>query len=152
MTTLDPIAAAENREAAIALVTQGADPALLSRWIDVLHDVARSLPLFTTDDVRLRGADLGVPGFEEPRAFGAVLRAGKANGWITPSPLVRTSQRPQSHGANLRVWISTISDERVEVAVCRYCDGTGHDVQTVSDEVEFENLVLFVLADEESQS
>lgn len=79
-----------------------AGPDSISNAVRAVLDVARTLPEFTSEDVRQRFGDFGMP---EPRAWGAVMRAAAATGEVAPTDRYRKTGRISSHNRPMRIWV-----------------------------------------------
>lgn len=75
------------------------------RALEQLHDLARTFPYLTADDLRTRMAALG----DEPHhhnAYGAAFRRAVARGWLEATDATCKSQRDDAHARRLVVWRS----------------------------------------------
>jgi hypothetical protein len=104
----------ELADEAIAAVGEHAPDVWMAQAVAAVHELCRTRPRFTADDVWQR---VGNP--PEPRALGAVMRQVKREGVCEPTDQFVTSER--RHGAPIRVWRSL---GWVDDRTCDYCGAT----------------------------
>lgn len=90
------------RDQALDAVEQAADDAWLRACRLVVGSLVRQGVPFSTDDCWARLTHVHT---SEPRAMGAVIRAFKNAGLITPSGRYVKSDRPEAHSRPVCMWV-----------------------------------------------
>lgn len=119
----DPDKAKERKEQAMEAVDAHVPPTLKMQWLDIIHEICKTMVFFTTDDVVRLGLERGLVEPAEARAFGPFMQAAAKNGWCRPTHADRKSERVRLHQTPLRIWASLLSP--TETATCPHCHGYG---------------------------
>lgn len=109
MTTVhQPTLEDAQREATEAITAVGShvSPDWRTSALDIVASVARSHGTFTADDVREAADRVELQSPHDARAWGAILRAAVAAGWIASTG--RTARSRYRHGSPTTIWQSRI--------------------------------------------
>lgn len=105
--TLDARLAEVKRTAGMQRVERGVDDPYQSAVLGAIEDVARTHSVFSTDEVMVRLAGLGliVP---EMRVLGPIMMLAQRSGYIQPTATFIKSDSVKRHRAPKRQWRSRI--------------------------------------------
>jgi len=72
--------------------------------LETVKALAEEKPELTADDVWATGLEKPL----EARALGGIMNSAKRSGWIVKSGRSRQTTQPESHGADIAIWISNL--------------------------------------------
>lgn len=109
MTQLDLLDAIAARDEAMRRVEDNADVDWAAYMERCIARIAKTMPLFTSDDVfELAASNNNAPTTHEPRALGPLMVRAAKSGLCAATETFRQSVRRSRHAAPLRVWRSLI--------------------------------------------
>lgn len=97
------------RDAAMQQADENADPDWKAVMSQLICEVARHQPIFSSDDVFRLKAARGGPTTHEPRAFGPLMIAAAKAGVCERTDRVIRSTRVSNHTRPIQLWRSLIN-------------------------------------------